>query len=150
MMKATDVVARAQDVLTVQRVFGAPIERNGLTVIPVARFAAGGGAGNGEGPDGADGQARGSGSGGGYGLKAGPAGVFVIGNGAVRWRPAIDVNRVVLGGQLVAITALLTVRLLVKLRARRMAVTAPAGSEPSGHLPAGVSAASDQKEESDG
>jgi uncharacterized spore protein YtfJ len=63
MMKATDVVARAQDVLTVQRVFGAPIERNGLTVIPVARFAAGGGAGNGEGPDGADGQARGSGTG---------------------------------------------------------------------------------------
>ena len=26
MMKATDVVARAQDVLTVRRVFGAPIE----------------------------------------------------------------------------------------------------------------------------
>ena len=80
-MKATDVVARAQDVLTVRRVFGAPIERNGLTVIPVARFVAGGGAGIGEGPDGADGQARGSGSGGGYGLKAGPAGVFVIANG---------------------------------------------------------------------
>ena len=41
MLKATDVVARAQDVLTVHRVFGAPIERNGLTVIPVARFVAG-------------------------------------------------------------------------------------------------------------
>jgi hypothetical protein len=76
--------------------------------------------------------------------------VFVIGNGAVRWRPAIDVNRVVLGGQLVAITALLTVRLLVKLRARRMAATAAAGSQPTGQLPVAASSASDQGEERDG
>ena len=76
--------------------------------------------------------------------------MFVIANGAVRWRPAVDVNRVVLGGQLVAITALLTLRLLLKLRARRMAATAPAGSEPPGQLPDGASSASDQKEESDG
>ena len=76
--------------------------------------------------------------------------MFVIGDGAVRWRPAIDVNRVVLGGQLVAITALLTMRLLVKLRARRMAATAPASSEPRGQLLTGASSASDQKEESDG
>jgi hypothetical protein len=35
------------------------------------------------------------------------AGVFVIRDGTASWRPAIDVNRIVLGGQLVAITALL-------------------------------------------
>ena len=53
MMSATDLVTRAQDVLTVRRVFGEPIERNGVTVIPVVRFAAGGGAGSDDG--GADG-----------------------------------------------------------------------------------------------
>jgi len=36
--------------------------------------------------------------------------MFVVRNGDVRWRPAIDVNRVVLGGQLVAITALIVLR----------------------------------------
>jgi hypothetical protein len=35
--------------------------------------------------------------------------VFAVHNGEVKWRPAIDANRAILGGQLVAITALLTV-----------------------------------------
>jgi len=36
-------------------------------------------------------------------------------DGDVSWRPAVDVNRVILGGQLVAITALLVLRpVLVK------------------------------------
>jgi uncharacterized spore protein YtfJ len=135
MTKATDLVTRAQDVLTVRRVFGEPIERNGVTVLPVVRFAAGGGAGSDDGgPDGDGGPARGGGSGGGYGLKAVPAGVFVIRDGAVRWRPAVDVNRVVLGGQLVLITALLTLRLYLTLRARRTSAAAQAapGPEPDG------------------
>ena len=49
MTKATDLVTKAQDVLTVRRVFGEPIERNGVTVVPVVRFAAGGGAGSDDG-----------------------------------------------------------------------------------------------------
>lgn len=122
MTKATDLVTRAQDVLTVRRVFGEPIERNGVMIVPVVRFAAGGGAGSGEGGPGRDGGLGGErGSGGGYGLKVIPAGVFVIRDGGVRWRPAVDVNRVVLGGQLVVVVALLTLRLYMKLRARRAA-----------------------------
>jgi len=39
-----------------------------------------------------------------------PSGVYVIRDGDARWRPAVDVNRIVLGGQLVAITALITLR----------------------------------------
>jgi len=120
MTEATDLVTRTQDVLTVRRVFGEAIERNGVTVVPVVRFAAGGGAGSGDG-----GRNGSGGSGGGYGLKANPAGVFVIRDGAVQWRPAVDVNRVVLGAQLVAIIALLTLRQYLKLRARRTSASAP-------------------------
>jgi hypothetical protein len=36
-----------------------------------------------------------------------PAGVFVIHNGEVKWRPAVNVNRAILGGQMVGATALL-------------------------------------------
>jgi hypothetical protein len=48
-----------------------------------------------------------------------PVGAFVIKDGDVRWQPAIDVNRVILMAQVVAIAALLTVRVIVKARARR-------------------------------
>jgi hypothetical protein len=45
--------------------------------------------------------------------------VFVLRNGRVSWRPAVDINRVILGGQIVAIVALLVIRGLA--RARRKA-----------------------------
>jgi len=59
------------------------------------------------------------GLGGGFGLMAKPLGVFVIKDGTVRWRPAIDVNKVILGGQIVAVTALLVVRAFIKARRPR-------------------------------
>jgi hypothetical protein len=34
--------------------------------------------------------------------------VYVIKEGQAAWRPAVDVNKIIMGGQLVAITALLT------------------------------------------
>lgn len=34
------------------------------------------------------------------------------------WRPAVDLNRIVLGGQIVAVFALLTIRAIVKARAK--------------------------------
>jgi len=43
----------------------------------------------------------------------------VIKDGDVRWEPSIDVNRVILMAQVVAIVALLTVRAIVKARAKR-------------------------------
>jgi uncharacterized spore protein YtfJ len=85
-------------------------------VIPVARIGGGGGAGSGTGEP--DGQ-RSTGSGGGYGLGMVPAGAFVVRDGTVTWRPAVDVNKVILGGQLVAVAALLALRSYLRLRARR-------------------------------
>jgi uncharacterized spore protein YtfJ len=119
-MSAMDVqtlFSQARDALTVKRVFGDPIERAGVTVIPVANVA--GGAGGGRGTD-----QSGGGSGGGFGLRATPAGAYVIRDGDVTWQPAVNVNRAILGGQLVAIVALLTVREIVKAR-RRSAVEMP-------------------------
>ena len=50
----------------------------------------------------------------------------MIRDGVLRWRPAVDVNRVVLVAQLVVVTALLTLRLYLKLRVRRASATVPA------------------------
>lgn len=118
-MDATDVIAHSQDSLTVGRVYGEPITSEGVTIIPAARIGGGGGAGSGTSESDEERPARPGGGGGGYGLGVVPAGAFVIRDGAVTWRPAVDVNKVIFGGQLVAIVALLTLRTYLKLRARR-------------------------------
>jgi len=90
------VLAAAQDAMVARRVFGEPIVTTSATILPVAVISGGGGGG-----------AKGDGGGVGFGLSARAAGVFVIQDGHASWRPAVDVNRVILGGQLVAVTALL-------------------------------------------
>jgi uncharacterized spore protein YtfJ len=111
-MEVNDVIAQARDTLTVKRVFGEPYEKNGMTVIPAARVQGGAGGGGGEGPEG---QAKGSGSG--FGLNARPVGAFLIRGDEMTWRPAVDLNKIVLGAQIVAVVALLTIRSIVKARA---------------------------------
>jgi uncharacterized spore protein YtfJ len=120
-MDVQEVLSQARDAMTVKRVFGDPYEKNGLTVIPVAAVRGGAGGGGGEGPGG---EGRGSGSG--FGVAAKPAGAYVIRGEHVRWRPAVDVNRIVAGGQLVAIVAILTVRSLLMMRASRHQPRKPA------------------------
>jgi uncharacterized spore protein YtfJ len=107
------VIGGARDALTVKRVFGDPYEKNGLTVIPAARIMGGGGGGSGEGP-----QDTGHGEGAGFGMAARPAGVYVIKGDSVRWQPAVDVNSVILGCQVVAILALLTARTAIRTRGK--------------------------------
>jgi uncharacterized spore protein YtfJ len=77
-----------RDALTVKRVYGDPVERDGVTVIPAAAVRGGAG-GGGEGAE------NGSG-GGGFGIVARPIGAYVIRDGTVSWRPAIDANRLLL------------------------------------------------------
>ncbi len=55
----------------------------------------------------------------GFGVSSRPVGAFVIKDSDVRWEPAIDVNRLILMAQVVVIAALLTVRVIVKTRAKR-------------------------------
>ena len=112
-MEVQDVIAQARDALTVKRVFGEPYEKDGVTIIPAARVQGGAGGGGGE-----DAQGQGKGSGSGFGMTARPVGAFIIRGGELSWRPAVDVNRVVLGAQVVAIVALLTARTILKARAK--------------------------------
>ena len=113
-MEVQDVLAQARDTMTVKRVFGEPYEKDGVTIIPAARVLGGAGGGSGEDPQG---QGRGSGSG--FGVTARPVGAFIIQGGELSWRPAVDVNRIILGGQVVVVIALLTLRAIVKARAKR-------------------------------
>lgn len=111
-MEVSDVIKQARETLTVKRVFGEPYEKNGVTVIPAAKVQGGAGGGDGEGPEG-----MGRGSGSGFGLNARPVGAFLVRGDDVTWRPAVDLNKIILGGQVVAIVALLTLRAIVKARA---------------------------------
>ena len=108
-------LTRAQEAMTVKRVFGEPYQQDGVTIIPAARIRGGGGGGRGSG----QGENQGEGSGYGFGLTADPVGAFVIKDGEVRWVPSVDVNRVIFGGQLVAIVALFMVRSFLMMRGRR-------------------------------
>jgi uncharacterized spore protein YtfJ len=105
------VIEQAREAITVRRVFGDPYEKNGVTVIPAARVQGAAGGGGGEGPDG-----QGMGSGSGFGVQARPAGALVISGDDVQWRPAIDVNRIIMGGQLIAAAALLLAATVVRSR----------------------------------
>jgi len=83
-MDIEKLFAKIGDSLSVKRVFGEPIERDGVTVIPVARVSGGWGGGTGQDDEGSQG------TGGGAGMSAAPAGAFLIEGGRVRWRPAVD------------------------------------------------------------
>ncbi len=71
----------------VRVVYGEPVERDGITVIPVARvrWGFGGGAGSGD-----SGTGPGSGQGGGGGVSASPAGYIEIANGRTQFRRIHD------------------------------------------------------------
>src|SRR6266581_1412209 len=113
-MNVDEALAQARDAMTVKRVFSEPYEKNGVTVIMAAGISGGAGAGGGEAPGG-----QGQGSGGGFGLNARPVGAFVIKGDEVAWQPAIDINRVIIGGQIVAVIALLTLRAVIRILAKR-------------------------------
>lgn len=106
-MNIDQMLTGARDAMRASIVFGEPVERDGMTVIPAAKVRGGGGGGGGS---------ESSAGGGGFGLDARPAGAYVIRGGSVEWQPAIDVNRIVLGGQLVALVALLVLRSWIKSR----------------------------------
>jgi uncharacterized spore protein YtfJ len=102
MPNVDEILKGAQDTLTVTRVYGEPIEADGVTVVPAAAVRGGGGGG---------GDADGDG-GGGFGVMAKPVGAYVIRGNQVSWVPAVDVTRVLLIG----LAALLVLRSIVGRR----------------------------------
>jgi uncharacterized spore protein YtfJ len=104
-MNVDEMLHGVREGLRAQTVFGEAVERDGLTVIPAATVRGGGGGGG-------DNQHNG---GGGFGLQARPAGAFVIRDGEVAWRPAIDVDRL-LRGALAATAGVLALHLWLSRR----------------------------------
>jgi uncharacterized spore protein YtfJ len=102
--------------LSARQVFGEPVVRDGVTVIPAATvIGAGGGGGgsrgSGKGDAGADDPDTGAGMG--LGLVAWASGAFEIREDGVAWRPTLDVTRILfaaLGVVLILGMATLTAR----------------------------------------
>jgi uncharacterized spore protein YtfJ len=134
MLKLDEILADAEKTLGVRRIYGEPYEKNGVTVITAARVM--GGAGGGGGPetvpaDSTDGAASPTiPSGVGFGLSGRPAGAFVIKGDEVRWLPAIDVNRLVLGFQIAIVVFFLVMRSIAKTRAKSRLELAKLGRAP--------------------
>jgi uncharacterized spore protein YtfJ len=85
-----------RDALSVRRVYGDPVERDGVTLVPAATVLGGtGGGGDNEGN-----------GGGGLGLIARPVGAWEIRDGMVRWRPVVHVNLIVVVLGLLGLAAL--------------------------------------------
>jgi uncharacterized spore protein YtfJ len=114
-MDAFELLEGLREALSVRQVFGQPVERDGVTVIPAATVMGGGGVGggDGEGPssDPSKETQKGSGFGGGFGGVMWPAGAFEIREGRATWHPAIDVTRVLVMAFMLAIA-------LVRARSR--------------------------------
>jgi uncharacterized spore protein YtfJ len=55
-----------------------------------------------------EGHGEGGGGGGGYGVRVKPLGVFVVSEKGTSWKPVLDLNRVILGGQAVGIAVALS------------------------------------------
>jgi len=109
-MDVENTVARAAELMSARTVFADSIQLNGMIVIPAAKVRGGAGLGAGPGD---------KGSGGGFGVRAMPAGAFLFKDGKLRWKPAVDVNRIILGGQIILLVALLTIGSSLFRRRRR-------------------------------
>lgn len=114
---------------SVRAVFGDPIERDGITIIPVAKVRWGFGGGAGRGPvavgPGMDAQGTtssagdpampGSGTGGGGGATAEPIGYLEIGPDGASFRPITEVRPSPIFILAAGVTAMLVIRSLAKL-----------------------------------
>jgi uncharacterized spore protein YtfJ len=81
---AGKAIAQIEAAMTASSVFGDPVEKHGITVLPVGRVIAGAGRGGG------DGKRRGWGAG--FGVISEPLGVYVIDGAGARWVPVAARN----------------------------------------------------------
>ncbi|MTL15391.1 sporulation protein [Nocardia seriolae] len=112
-MKVEDVLTAARDSLTVKRVFAEPIERDGTTVVVAAAVAGGGGGGGGTDKECQEGSVVV------FGIGAKRVGAFVLKDGRVDWKPALDVNRLVLVAGRVVVAILIAGARIVRYQTTR-------------------------------
>ena len=93
--------------LRARDVFGKPVSRDGVTLVPVSSVI--GGAGSGESTGGNPGPQSGLG----YGFVARPVGAFEIRDGKARWRPVVDVTALAV---MATLSGLIVARWILKNR----------------------------------
>ena len=94
-MKFEDEIKKSRGLFRAKRVYGDPVERDGVTVIPAASIVGGGGGGGSH-----DGNGN-EGGGTGFGLIGRPVGAWVVRDGQAQWKPSYDVNVAVIAAQFV-------------------------------------------------
>ena len=105
-MKLSEVATALRDLLSAKRVYGEPVERDGVVVIPAAEVYGGGGGGVDEGIELKVRQGIG------FGGVARPVGAFVIRDGEVTWKPAFDATWL---GFIAAVTVVSLAKVLVRV-----------------------------------
>src|SRR5262245_1992598 len=106
-MQASESLSHFADSFAAKRVYSEPYREGDTTIITAAAVRGGGGLGQ-------DNSQHGGG--GGLGVSARPVGAYVSRNGRVVWKPAFDLSRIVLRGQIVLITALVMAGIVLKSR----------------------------------
>jgi uncharacterized spore protein YtfJ len=102
-MSLGDAFKAARNAVSAKQVFGDPVERNGVTVIPAASVVGGGGGGASDGTGDAE-----PGSGFGFGVWARPAGAIEITESGTQWKRApLDLTGVLMVGLMFAVPAAL-------------------------------------------
>ncbi|MEV6828773.1 hypothetical protein [Amycolatopsis sp. NPDC051102] len=104
-MKLGQLASAVREVFSARLVYGEPVDRDGVVVIPAATVFGGGGGGAG------DSGALPVREGAGFGVLARPAGAFVVRDGSVTWVPAADVARL---GLVAAVTVVALAKILAK------------------------------------
>jgi uncharacterized spore protein YtfJ len=99
-MKMPEVLDEVRSSVEAKRVYADPVHEDGVTVVPAATVRGGGGGASDD-----EGQ-----SGGGFGLAGSPTGAWVVKEGKVTWKPAVDATKVLLLGEVAAIVGLLAWR----------------------------------------
>jgi hypothetical protein len=104
-VKPQEAFRSARKAVSARQVFGEPVERDGVTVIPAATVigGGGGGGGSGSGEGDADGGEPTTGAGMGFAMVGWASGAFEIREGRVTWRPTLDVTRILLAALGVAL-----------------------------------------------
>lgn len=109
MAVTTDVLTNVTDSINVRRVFGDPIDKDGVTLVPVAAVMGGGGGG-----EGGEGAQQGAGTG--FGVRARPVGAYAIRGGEITWQPAFDLMRVITASMIFATLSALMAALFMRRR----------------------------------
>jgi uncharacterized spore protein YtfJ len=111
-MNMPEVLDEVRASIEAKRVYADPVHEDGVTVVPAATVRGGGGGGT-------DDEGQG---GGGFGIAGNPTGAWVVKEGEVSWKPAIDATKVLVLGELTAMVGLFAWR-SVRVAQTRKVVT---------------------------